>query len=92
LILLFWVSIVRPSLLVEKENQTMNDKLLNQKEVKEITGLADSTLEQWRLKGKGPRFIKLGRLVRYRLSDLQSYITSLKGFGSTTEADAAKGN
>jgi hypothetical protein len=32
----------------------MNDKLLTQKEVKEITGLADSTLEQWRLKGKGP--------------------------------------
>lgn len=69
----------------------MNEKLLTQKEVKEITGLADSTLEQWRLKGKGPRFIKLGRLVRYRLSDLQNYITGLKGFGSTTEADAAKG-
>jgi len=69
----------------------MTDKLMNQKEVKEITGLADSTLEQWRLKGKGPKFIKLGRLVRYRTSDVQSYIAGLQGFASTTEADAAKG-
>jgi predicted DNA-binding transcriptional regulator AlpA len=69
----------------------MTDKLMNQKEVKEITGLADSTLEQWRLKGKGPKFIKLGRLVRYRTSDVQNYIAGLQGFASTTEADAAKG-
>ncbi|MBM4313718.1 MAG: helix-turn-helix domain-containing protein [Deltaproteobacteria bacterium] len=71
-------------------NLQNTDKLLTQKEVKEITGLADSTLEQWRLKGKGPKFIKLGRLVRYRLSDLDTYISKLPGFNSTTEADAAK--
>ncbi len=68
-----------------------NDKLMTQAQVKEITGLADSTLEQWRLKGKGPKFIKLGRLVRYRTSDLQAYIDGLQGFSSTTEADAARG-
>lgn len=68
-----------------------NDKLMTQAEVKEITGLADSTLEQWRLKGKGPKFIKLGRLVRYRTSDVQAYIAGLQGFRSTTEADAARG-
>ena len=71
---------------------TMNaERLLTQKEVKVITGLADSTLEQWRLKGKGPKFIKLGRLVRYRLSDLNAYIAELQSFGSTTEADAVRG-
>lgn len=69
----------------------MTDKLMTQREVKEITGLADSTLEQWRLKGKGPKFIKLGRLVRYRTSDVQAYISGLRGFASTTEADAVKG-
>jgi predicted DNA-binding transcriptional regulator AlpA len=71
-------------------NLQNTDKLLTQKEVKEITGLADSTLEQWRLKGKGPKFIKLGRLVRYRLSDIDAYISGLQGFNSTTEADAVK--
>ncbi|WP_163340219.1 AlpA family transcriptional regulator [Desulfopila sp. IMCC35008] len=64
-----------------------NDRLLQQDEVKEMLGLADSTLEQWRLKGKGPKFVKLGRAVRYRLSDVQHYISSLPCFGSTTEAD-----
>jgi len=71
-------------------NLQNTDKLLTQKEVKEITRLADSTLEQWRLKGKGPKFIKLGRLVRYRLSDIDAYISRLQGFNSTTEADASK--
>lgn len=70
---------------------TNPDKLLTQKEVKVITGLAESTLEQWRLRGKGPKFIKLGRLVRYRMSDLNAYISELQGFNSTTEADAARG-
>lgn len=72
-------------------NFQANDKLMTQAEVKAITGLSDSTLEQWRLKGKGPRFIKLGRLVRYRTSDVQNYIAGLQGFASTTEADAARG-
>lgn len=67
------------------------DKLLTQRDVKEITGLADSTLEQWRLKGKGPKFIKLGRLVRYKMSDVQSYISGLQEFQSTTQADMAIG-
>ena len=71
-------------------NLQNTDKLLTQKEVKEITGLADSTLEQWRLKGKGPKFIKLGRLVRYRLSDIEAYISGLQSFNSTTEADTVK--
>lgn len=65
----------------------LTEMLLTQKEVKEITGLADSTLEQWRIKGKGPKFVRLGRLVRYRLSDLLDYLSTLKGFSSTTEAD-----
>ena len=71
-------------------NLQNTDKLLTQKEVKEITRLADSTLEQWRLKGKGPKFIKLGRLVRYRLSDIEAYISGLQSFNSTTEADTVK--
>lgn len=67
--------------------QTATDRLLHQKEVKEILNLADSTLEQWRLKGVGPKFVKLGRAVRYRMSDIQTYISSLQGFQNTTEAD-----
>ncbi len=32
------------------------------------------TLEQWRYLKKGPKFIKIGRLVRYDEADLQQYL------------------
>lgn len=37
-------------------------------------GLAVSTLEKLRLTGDGPPFVKLGRSVRYRISDLEAYL------------------
>lgn len=33
-------------------------------------GVSRSTLQSWRYAGRGPRFIKLGRLVRYRSTDV----------------------
>jgi predicted DNA-binding transcriptional regulator AlpA len=40
------------------------------------TGLSQSTLEKRRLYGGGPPFLKLGRLVRYRISDLDRWLDS----------------
>jgi hypothetical protein len=37
-------------------------------------GLAVSTLEKLRVSGEGPPFVKLGRAVRYRVSDLESFL------------------
>jgi len=38
-------------------------------------GLKPSTLEVWRVYGKGPRFMKLGnKAVRYRLEDLNAFL------------------
>lgn len=36
--------------------------------------LSQSTLNKWRCVGGGPRFVKLGRAVRYRKSDLDAYL------------------
>ena len=33
-----------------------------------------NTVEGWRLKGVGPRFIRVGRLVRYRLEDVETWL------------------
>ena len=33
-----------------------------------------NTLEIWRIQGRGPRFIKFGRAVRYRKADLDKWI------------------
>ena len=32
------------------------------------------SLQRWRLEGVGPKFLKLGRLVRYRKSDLDKWV------------------
>lgn len=32
------------------------------------------TLQSWRYAGQGPRFIKIGRLVRYRVGDVDAYL------------------
>ena len=40
----------------------------------EILGVSSRWLQTKRLDGSGPRFVKLGRLVRYRLVDLENYL------------------
>ena len=44
------------------------------KKVSEMLGVAIATLQAWRRLGKPPAFIRLGRAVRYRLSDLHELI------------------
>lgn len=39
-------------------------------------GLTKATLEAWRTRGGGPRFLKLGKAVRYRKEDLDTFIVS----------------
>jgi len=51
-------------------------------------GLQPATLEQWRWNGRGPRFAKIGRSVRYRQADLDAFLEA-RVFMSTTEAQAA---
>lgn len=51
--------------------------LLDQNEVAVMLGVSPKTLEYWRWKKVGPKFLKVGRLVRYRVSDVESYIKSL---------------
>jgi predicted DNA-binding transcriptional regulator AlpA len=40
----------------------------------EYTGLSRSTLEKMRLYGGGPKFLKLRRLVKYRIADLDAWM------------------
>jgi predicted DNA-binding transcriptional regulator AlpA len=39
-------------------------------------GVSRSTLQSWRYGGRGPRFIKLGRMVRYRPADIEAYLAA----------------
>ena len=71
-------------------NQAQEDFLINEKAVAKWLAVGLSTVQQWRLKGQGPRFIKIGKSVRYRQSDVLAYIREQESFSSTSEADMRK--
>lgn len=49
-------------------------KLLTNNETATLLGLKNNSLEIWRLQGKGPKFIKIGRLVRYAEAEIYAWI------------------
>lgn len=61
------------------EKTMVLDRLLDQNEVAVILCLSPKTLEFYRWKGLGPRFVKMGKLVRYRESDVKAYVENLGG-------------
>jgi hypothetical protein len=54
----------------------MVEKLLNTKQASELLNVNDKSLANSRHTGTGIQvpYIKMGKIVRYKLSDLQSYI------------------
>ena len=48
-------------------------RILTDVEVAERLGVSRFTVRSWRLKGVGPRFLKMGRAVRYRSQDVDDY-------------------
>ena len=48
-------------------------RILTDVEVAERLGVSRFTVRSWRLKGVGPRFLKMGRAVRYRSEDVDEY-------------------
>ncbi len=46
---------------------------LNQVELARRWSLSHRTLERWRWEGRGPRYLKIGGRVVYRLSDIEAY-------------------
>lgn len=62
--------------------------LLTVEQAAEYLTVSVSYLNKLRVRGDGPAFCKLGRGVRYRLSDLQAWVDANR-FGSTSEVQAA---
>lgn len=50
------------------------ERVLTPEEVAEYLGSTKSWLAQMRYRGDGPRFLKMGRLVRYRERDLIEWL------------------
>jgi excisionase family DNA binding protein len=48
--------------------------LYTEKQVAELLTMSNRTLQDWRVKGGGPKFMKIGSSVRYRKSDLLEWL------------------
>lgn len=51
-----------------------NDELLTELQAAIFLTLSSRTLQAWRLKGVGPPYVRLGRAIRYRRSDLVAWL------------------
>ncbi|QLH40811.1 MAG: helix-turn-helix domain-containing protein [Defluviicoccus sp.] len=51
----------------------MSTRHLNQKQLAERWGISPKTLERWRWLGQGPKFLKLGGRIVYRLEDIEAF-------------------
>ena len=49
---------------------------LTEHEVAARLGLSVATLRAWRLKRKGPRYVRLGRAVRYLEVDINRFVNA----------------
>jgi excisionase family DNA binding protein len=62
-------------------------RLLTQAEAGELLCLSERTLERLRVSGAGPKFVRMGRNVRYRREDVEAFVTQ-RVVGSTSEVTA----
>ena len=63
--------------------------LLTEDDVAKQLNLSLASLRRWRLEKRGPRFIKVGSLVRYRPEDIEAWLMSLPTGGSLKPAAQA---
>lgn len=51
----------------------MDPKHLNQIELSRRWNMSERTLERWRWLRQGPRYMKIGGVVRYRIEDVEAF-------------------
>jgi predicted DNA-binding transcriptional regulator AlpA len=51
-------------------------RLLNEHEVSTSCSISVLTLRKWRSQKRGPQFVKIGALVRYRPADIDAWIAA----------------
>lgn len=54
--------------------QPHSNSLLDTREAARRLGLAAGTLQNWRIRGQGPAFVRLGKAVRYVEEDLALFV------------------
>ena len=52
------------------------DRCIGERQLAAMTDLKAQTLRRWRCEGQGPRFLRLGGAVKYRMSDVESWLSA----------------
>jgi predicted DNA-binding transcriptional regulator AlpA len=47
--------------------------LLTTRQLAERWGMSEGTLRNWRVLGRGPKYLRIGNQVRYKLSVIKAY-------------------
>lgn len=68
----------------------MNGVFLTEPEVADRLRVSLACLRRWRLERRGPRFVKVGSLVRYPAEELDRWIESLPAGGTETTGNGAR--
>jgi len=71
-----------------KETVMLN--LLTEEEVALHLHVSLAALRRWRLEGRGPRFIKVSALVRYRPEELEQWLASRPTGGAAADPAHAR--
>ena len=58
---------------------------LTEKQVAQQIKVSLASLRRWRLLQRGPRFVKVGALVRYRAEDLEQWLETLPAGGTAPQ-------
>lgn len=61
-------------------------ELLNEHDVARITGLSVASVRRWRLIRQGPRYLKIGAAVRYKVEDITAWLESRPTGGQEPQA------
>jgi hypothetical protein len=69
---------------------TLIPQFVDENEASNITSIPTPTLRTLRSKGGGPPFVKIGRSVRYEVTDLIAFMRRCRAF-STADADQQAG-
>ncbi|MFG1966912.1 helix-turn-helix transcriptional regulator [Nonomuraea sp. NPDC049028] len=56
---------------------TAAEKHLTSEDLAERVGVPVSTVYQWNSRGGGPRFMRIGRYVRYKVADVKAWEESM---------------
>jgi predicted DNA-binding transcriptional regulator AlpA len=59
------------------------ERLLTERDVASLTGLSAASVRRWRALNVGPKFIRIGWSVRYRLKDVLAWLESRPSGGGT---------